>query len=107
MESQTKPWFVYILECVNGRLYTGIARDVGRRFHEHKNGRGAMFTRLNKPSHILAVKACLDRSEASRLEASVKRLSKPAKYQIGTLWRQEDAAIQGPDLAGFCPHTSR
>ena len=79
-------WFVYILECENGRLYTGIATDVARRYHEHATGRGAAFTRMNKPHRILAFTPCANRSEASRLEARIKRLSPAGKRALGESW---------------------
>ena len=42
-------WFVYLLECENGKIYTGITTDVTRRFDEHLKGTGAKFTRANLP----------------------------------------------------------
>lgn len=60
-------WFVYLLECQNGRIYTGITTDVNRRFEEHLNGTGA-----NPLLQILATKPCLSSSEASSVEYHVK-----------------------------------
>ena len=65
-------WFVYLLECENGRLYTGITPDLAERFRKHATGKGAMFTRLNKPSRMIAAQPCADRSEASKLERTIK-----------------------------------
>jgi len=79
-------WFVYLLECKNGRLYTGIATDVGARFRKHSSGKGAMFTRLNRPSHVVGARKCRDRSEASRLEAVIKRLSPGQKRMTAGEW---------------------
>jgi putative endonuclease len=62
-------WFVYLLECQNGKIYTGITTDVQRRFHEHLKGTGAKFTRANPPVQILAFKHCMSRSEASSMES--------------------------------------
>lgn len=47
-------WYVYLLECQNGKIYTGITTDVNRRFDEHLSGTGAKFTRANPPVQILA-----------------------------------------------------
>ncbi len=80
------PWFVYILECENERLYTGITTDVARRYREHVTGAGAAFTRMNKPHRILAFTPCADRSEASRLEARIKRLPPADKRALGASW---------------------
>ncbi len=50
----TETWWLYLLECHGGVLYTGIAKDVDARFAAHLNGTGAIFTRLNRPLRILA-----------------------------------------------------
>lgn len=87
-------WFVYILECENGRLYTGITTDLGRRYREHATGRGAAFTRMNKPRRILAFTSCANRSEASRLEARIKKLPAADKRVLGASWN--DAGVPKP-----------
>jgi len=80
------PWFVYILECVNGRLYTGITTQLEQRFAKHSSGKGAMFTKLNRPSRMIAAKICKDRSEASKLEWVVKSLRPEKKRMLGLGW---------------------
>ncbi len=72
-------WFVYVIECVDGSLYTGIATDVAARFEAHATGRGARYTRAHPPARVLAVHACADRSAASRAEHAIKRLPVQAK----------------------------
>jgi putative endonuclease len=80
-------WFVYLLECRNGRLYTGITTDLFARFQKHLSGKGAMFTRINRPSHMVAATCCRNRSEASKIEAAVKKLASPAsKRAFTTSW---------------------
>jgi putative endonuclease len=79
-------WFVYLLECENGKIYTGITTDVTRRFHEHLKGTGAKFTRANSPLQILAFKPCMNRSEASSMEYYVKRLTPSQKRELGVIW---------------------
>ena len=79
-------WFVYILECANGRLYTGITTNLAERFHKHISGKGAMFTRLNRPSHMVAAKRCRDRSDASKLEWMIKKLSPQKKRALASQW---------------------
>ena len=74
----TSVWFVYLLECLNGKIYTGITTNVEARFNKHLTGKGAKFTKMNPPSHIMATKQCENRSEASKLECQIKKLS-PAK----------------------------
>ena len=40
-----RPWYLYILECVDGSLYTGVAKDVEVRLRKHNSGKGARYTR--------------------------------------------------------------
>ncbi len=49
------PWFVYIILCENGRLYTGITKNVQKRFDTHKSGKGAKYTKANKPLKVVCV----------------------------------------------------
>lgn len=81
-----RPWFVYLLECRNGRLYAGVTVDLAQRFAQHLSGKGAMFTRINTPSRMLAARPCASRSEALKLEVQVKRLSPPRKRQLAGQW---------------------
>lgn len=83
-------WFVYLLECQNGKIYTGITTDVQRRFHEHLKGTGAKFTRANPPVQILAFKHCMSRSEASSMEYHVKRLKPSEKKELAVIWNEQD-----------------
>ena len=80
-------WFVYVLECEDGSLYTGIARDVQARFERHRAGKGAKYTRSRPPRRVLASFACTDRGEALRREAAIKRLTPVQKRSLcdGTL----------------------
>ena len=73
------PWWVYVLECQRGVLYTGIAKDVDARFAAHVDGKGAAFTRLNRPLRVLARTEVSDRSAALRLEYALKRLPRAKK----------------------------
>lgn len=71
----SKPWFLYVLECSDGSLYTGITVDVEKRFAVHVRGKGARYTRSRPPRRILAVTRHEDRSSASRAEHAVKKLT--------------------------------
>ncbi len=71
-----------MLECRDGRLYTGITTDIQRRLTEHNTGlKGARFTRANPPKRLLAAQQVKDRSAALKLEASLKKLKRPQKQQ--------------------------
>ncbi len=89
MAQTNAPWFVYLLECANGRLYTGITTDLEKRFLKHSSGKGAIFTRLNRPKCMLAAHPCKNRSEASKLEYSVKKLTPAGKYQLAAQWLKD------------------
>ena len=83
-------WFVYLLQCQNGKIYTGITTDVNRRFEEHLSGTGAKFTRSNPPLQILAFKPCISRSEASSIEYHVKGLKPLQKRELAVIWNQQN-----------------
>ncbi len=72
-------WHLYILECSDGSLYTGITIDVERRFLEHLNGKGSRYTRSHKPIHLVASCSVGSHSEALRAEMEIKRLPKAKK----------------------------
>ena len=77
-------WHVYILECEDGTLYTGIARDLARRLRQH-NGElagGPRYTRGRRPVRLLWSDTVVDRSLAQRREAAIKNLSRDAKLQL-------------------------
>lgn len=75
-------WYVYLLECRDGSIYTGIATDVDRRFAEHAAGKGARYTRSRPPLRVLASFAHADRSAASRAEYAIKQLSPARKRAL-------------------------
>lgn len=79
---QKKPWYLYILECAGGRLYTGITVDVEARYKAHVNGRGAKFTRSYPPARVVLVQVHADRSAASKAEHAIKKLTPDAKRQL-------------------------
>ncbi len=75
----SKPWFVYLIECKNGSIYTGIAVDVVSRYQKHVAGKGARYTRANPPVRLLAVIRCNDHSEALKSEYRIKHLKRAEK----------------------------
>lgn len=74
-------WYVYLIECVDGSVYTGIAVDVDRRYAQHAAGKGARYTRSHPPSRLLARFEYPDRGSASRAEYAIKRLT-PARKRM-------------------------
>ncbi|MET0719080.1 MAG: GIY-YIG nuclease family protein [Pseudoxanthomonas sp.] len=84
-------WYVYLIECRDGSLYTGIAVDVAKRFAKHTAGKGARYTRSHPPLRLLGQRACADRAEASRAEYRVKQLSSAQKRELCASWGAEVA----------------
>lgn len=72
-------WWVYIIECDDGALYTGITTDLLRRWSQHNQGQGAKYFRTRKPKAFVYQEACSNRSEASRREYQIKQLSRKEK----------------------------
>ena len=75
-------WWLYVARCADGSLYTGIARDVAARIAQHDAGKGARYTRGRGPLTVLAVRRCLSKTEALRLELAVKALPRRAKEPL-------------------------
>ena len=84
-----RPWFVYMLACRSGRIYTGVTPDLASRMSKHRNGTGAMFTRLNTPEKLLAARPFPSKVEAMRVEYQIKRLKAQYKHIIASRWCQE------------------
>lgn len=72
-------WWVYVLRCGDGSFYTGIARDVERRFALHQTGRGAKYTRAHRPQEIWCRMGPYPHGKALQEEMRVKKLSHQAK----------------------------
>jgi putative endonuclease len=75
-------WFVYIVECADGTLYVGVARDVMARIAAHDAGRGARYTRGRGPLQLLAKRRCATQGDALRLEMALKRLPREEKLAL-------------------------
>ena len=81
-EAERRPFWVYILRCSDGTLYTGSAADVDRRAAVHNSGRGAKYTRSRLPVEVVYREECPDRSAALRREWAVKQLSRAQKLAL-------------------------
>lgn len=80
-------YFLYILKCKDGSLYTGITTDVKRRFTEHKNGKGGHYTRSKKAVKLLYTEKHKNRSSASKREAKIKGWSRMKKFKLINKWQ--------------------
>lgn len=78
-----KAWFVYIVECSDKSLYTGITVDLDRRVLEHNtSNKGAKYTRPRRPVQLVYSEAHGDRSSASKRESAIKKLSRSDKLTL-------------------------
>ncbi|RQR64371.1 GIY-YIG nuclease family protein [Burkholderia sp. Bp9126] len=86
-------WFLYLIECADGSVYTGITTDVAARFDEHAAGKGARYTRSRKPRAVLASFPLADRSSALRAEYWVKQLSPKQKRELAAGTRTLESVL--------------
>ena len=77
-------WFVYIVRCADGTLYTGIARDVTRRVEEHNSNNllAANYTRARRPVALVHREAVKTRSAAARREYEIKQMTRHEKEAL-------------------------
>ena len=75
-------WYLYILRCRDGSLYTGITTDVDKRFEAHQAGKGAKYTRGRGPLEIVYREECGDHSAALKRELEVKKLTRAQKENL-------------------------
>lgn len=77
-----KPWFVYICHCADNTYYTGITTDPERRLAEHNSDKAAKYTRARQPVNMLYIEKAADRSQASKREYAIKKLSRLEKREM-------------------------
>lgn len=75
-------WYLYILRCGDGSLYTGITTDVGKRFVAHQTGKGAKYTRGRGPLELVYQEICGSYSDALKREYGIKQLSHKEKQEL-------------------------
>lgn len=85
---EEKIWYLYILECNDGTLYTGITDHVPRRLEQHNTGKGAKYTRGREPLVLRYQETCGTHSQALRREIQVKRMTKSEKAELCAAWSQ-------------------
>lgn len=81
-QGNESPWFVYIVECRDGSLYTGITNDPERRVIQHNDGTGARYTRSRRPVRMRYTERCESRSAALMRECAVRLLSPKEKRAL-------------------------
>ncbi len=74
--------YTYIVECSDGKLYTGWTNCIEKRLKEHNSGSGAKFTRPRRPVKLRYLEIAQTRSDAMKREAAIKKLSRRQKEQL-------------------------
>ncbi|MFO0718383.1 MAG: GIY-YIG nuclease family protein [Nitrospira sp.] len=75
-------WIVYILECADGSLYTGITNDLERRMRAHASGTGAKYTKRRGPFTVRYTESLDSKGAALQREAAIKSLDRTAKMAL-------------------------
>ncbi len=75
-------YVVYMIECGDASLYTGITTDLARRLGEHQRGQGAQYTRAKVALRVVYTEEHPDRSHALKREAAIKRLPRAQKLAL-------------------------
>ena len=75
-------WFVYIIQCIDGSLYTGSTNNLEKRFEAHKSGKGAKYTRSHKPKKIVFFKRYGKKTMALRKEREIKNWTRGQKLKF-------------------------
>jgi len=79
----SKEWHLYIVECSDKSLYTGITTDLERRVLEHNtSNKGSKYTRTRRPVKLVYNETHIDRSSSSKRESEIKKLSRGDKLKI-------------------------
>ena len=80
-------WYVYMLRCGDGTLYTGITDDIAKRLSAHQAGKGAKYTRGRGPLELVYTQQLSDKSEALKREYALKQLKKSEKEKLCRAYR--------------------
>lgn len=75
-------YYLYLLACADGSIYTGITTNLERRIKEHRDGKGARYTAIKKVRKLLYSEPHPDRSSASKREAEIKKWSRAKKLAL-------------------------
>ncbi len=82
-------WWIYILKCFDGSLYTGITNNLNKRIADHNKGRGAKYTKARLPVVLMASFEAENRSQASKEEYRIKQLSRKQKLEL--IWKSTES----------------
>ncbi len=83
MKVGDRPWFLYVVHCSDGTLYTGVTTDISRRIREHNTGsKGAKYTRTRRPVELVHYVDFDNRSSAQKAEHKFKKLTRKQKNEV-------------------------
>ena len=89
-----KNWYLYILRCGDGTLYTGITTDVEKRLEQHRSGKGAKYTRGRQPLELVYQETFEDHSVALKREYEIKKMPRDAKMRLITKTDEKTALYE-------------
>jgi len=78
----SQEWFLYVAECKDGTLYTGIAKDVDKRINSHNTTSKCRYTRFRKPLRLQYKESCLNYNVARKREVEIKKFSRKKKLEL-------------------------
>jgi putative endonuclease len=84
-------WYVYVLRCSDGTLYTGVTNDLARRMARHNAGSGAKYTRGRHPLELVYTAPFAHKGDALRREAEVKRMKRAEKLRLAGMVTEENS----------------
>ena len=76
------PWYVYMAQCKDGSLYTGVTTDLQQRFRDHNAGRGSVYVRSRGGASLAYTERCATRSAAQRREMHIKSFTRQEKFAL-------------------------
>ena len=101
MREESGRWFVYLVRCRDGSLYTGISTDPVARVRAHNAGRGAKYTGARRPVTLVHTETAESRPAALRREHAIKRWSRAGKEQLLMARQRKETPVKG--FRGFGP----
>src|SRR5471032_2476852 len=87
-------WFVYIVQCGDGSLYTGITKDVKRRCQQHNAGTASRYTRSRRPVKLVYHEPRPDQSSALKREAAIKAMTRRGKLTMMQKWKKPAKGVR-------------
>lgn len=76
------PFYVYIIQCMDGSFYTGYTKNIDARARLHASGKGARYTKVHKPQKVAYVELCDSRAKAMKRERELKKMTHQQKLNL-------------------------